>query len=241
MTGGGRWGCAIGLLVGGLFAFSSVLADCRIAIDIGHSPARPGALSASGVWEYRFNERFARELVSLGGGKKGLDLFLLNPAGEELSHRRRLGLAAKRGAEVLLSIHHDSANPRYLQTRLIGDRPLRYTDRFEGYSLFVSSLNPQFADGRRLADLIGSNLRATGRAPTLHHAEPIPGEGRPLLDRRLGIYDAPFGVLRGAAIPAVLLEVGVILNPAEEQRLDTATYRRAIQGAVLEAVERYCE
>ena len=46
----------------------------RVAIDIGHSPALPGATSASGRTEYEFNKRFAEELVAEGKARKSLAL-----------------------------------------------------------------------------------------------------------------------------------------------------------------------
>src|SRR3546814_4963502 len=61
---------------------------------------------------------------------------------------------------------------------------------------------------------------AAGRRPSLHHAEAIEGEGRRLLDPIRGIYAGDsLKILRRAAAPAVLVEVGVIKNPAEEHKL----------------------
>src|SRR5262245_18583693 len=38
----------------------------RVALDVGHSKAIPGATSARGKTEYEFNKRFADELADLG-------------------------------------------------------------------------------------------------------------------------------------------------------------------------------
>jgi hypothetical protein len=60
-------------------------------------------------------------------------------------------------------------------------------------------------------------LTERGLAYSAHHAEPIRGEGRQLIDKALGIYryDQLF-VLRFNAAPAVLLEAGIIVNCADE-------------------------
>jgi N-acetylmuramoyl-L-alanine amidase len=43
----------------------------------------------------------------------------------------------------------------------------------------------------------------------LHHAEPVAGESRELIDRALGIYRYDeLAVLRTATMPAVLFEAG---------------------------------
>ena len=55
---------------------------------------------------------------------------------------------------------------------------------------------------------------AAGEKPSLYHAEPIAGENRPLLDRRLGVHRFDgLAVLKTATMPAVLVEAGVIVNP----------------------------
>jgi N-acetylmuramoyl-L-alanine amidase len=42
-------------------------------------------------------------------------------------------------------------------------------------------------DSYRFAQLLGNQLHAAGRAPSLHHAEPNEGENRQLLDQERGI------------------------------------------------------
>lgn len=61
---------------------------------------------------------------------------------------------------------------------------------------------------------------AAGEKPSLYHAEPIAGENRPLLDRRLGVHRFDgLAVLKTATMPAVLVEAGVIVNPDDEARV----------------------
>ena len=67
--------------------------------------------------------------------------------------------------------------------------------------------------------------------PTLHHAEKIPGEGRKLMDKDLGLYEFDdLIVLKTAAMPAVLLECGVIVNRSEEASLQTPEIQHRIVG-----------
>ena len=99
---------------------------------------------------------------------------------------------------------------------------------------------PYFKQSMAIATLIGKYLRSAGVAPTLHHAEPIPGENRQLLNREFGVYAAPFAVLKHATMPAALLEVGVIANRAEERDLEEPSYRARLQSDVLNALADYC-
>ena len=92
-----------------------------------------------------------------------------------------------------------------------------------------------------LATHLGQALRAEGLTPTLHHAEPIPGEGRTLLNRPLGIYEfGALAVLRNATMPALLLEAGLIVNRTEEQAIQSGQHHRKVAAALLAAVARHC-
>jgi N-acetylmuramoyl-L-alanine amidase len=213
----------------------------RVAVDIGHSPAVPGATSASGKREYEFNKRFAEELVAASKGRAGLALSIVNPKGENLALAARTKIAARRKSQVFVSIHHDSVQPKYLKTETVDGKERTFTETIRGYSFFVYTKNVAFKRSLELARLMGKNVAATGRTPTYHHAEPIPGENRPLLDKELGIYDASLAVLRTAASPAVLVEVGVIPNPAEEAFLEQPENRKAMQVALLEALQTFCK
>jgi N-acetylmuramoyl-L-alanine amidase len=75
---------------------------------------------------------------------------------------------------------------------------------------------------------------------SLHHAEPISGEGRKLIDWDLGVYDAPFAVLKNAASASILMELGVLIHPDEELLLEQPAYRSKMVEHVLAALNEYC-
>jgi N-acetylmuramoyl-L-alanine amidase len=56
-----------------------------------------------------------------------------------------------------------------------------------------------------------------------------------------GVKQAPFRVLVGAAMPAVLVEVGFLSNPDEEKLLVTDAYQGRVAGAILRGMSRYFE
>jgi N-acetylmuramoyl-L-alanine amidase len=209
----------------------------RVAVDVGHSQARPGARSATGKSEHDFNRRFAEELVARSESWRDLTLFMLT--GAKLSLRDRPDQAAQKGADLFLSIHHDSVSRKYIQHWEHAGQRLAYSDAFKGYSLFVWEDGAHAKESLAAATLIGKSLRRAHFSPTLHHAEPIAGENRKLLDRELGIYAAPFAVLRLASIPAVLFEVGIIVNREEERALDDAKVRAKIQLQLLKALRTF--
>jgi N-acetylmuramoyl-L-alanine amidase len=57
--------------------------------------------------------------------------------------------------------------------------------------------------------------------------------------RDLGVKQAPFVVLIGAAMPSVLAEISFVTNRNEAQLLRGSAYRQRIADALLEGIARY--
>jgi N-acetylmuramoyl-L-alanine amidase len=203
-------------------------------VDVGHFLAEPGALSARGRPELEFNRALAldlRDALEVRGDR----VRLIGAAGDVAVLSRRT--TAARGASLLLSVHHDSVQPHYLEEWRHEGETRRFSDRFAGFSLFVSRRNPELAASLACASAIGAALRVAGFAPSLYHAEPIPGESKPFADRLNGVhYFDNLVVLHAATQPAVLLEAGVIVNRVEELRLGEPATRRRIAEAVAAGV-----
>jgi N-acetylmuramoyl-L-alanine amidase len=209
----------------------------RVAIDIGHTPGRPGATSAAGATEYTFNKRMALLIAEDLRRQPGVLVTVINPTGREISLLQRGDVANQANADLFLSVHHDSVNERYKVSRAVGGRISRQSDRFRGYSVFYSDKNAEPTASLEFAKLLGRALREQGLLPTAHHAEKIPGEGRDFVLPEYGVYRFPdLLVLKRARMPAVLLECGVIVHPQEEEELNTAERQGQIAAAVRTAV-----
>ena len=215
-------------------------AACVVAIDIGHTESSPGAVSARGVGEYVFNRNIANLLLEEIRGD-GIDqAFIIDSNGKSLQQRTES--AKLQHADFLISIHHDSVQPSYLSTWTYEGAEHRYSDRFQGFSLFVSHKNPQAEESLELARDIGSQLLDAGFSPSLHHAEKISGENRELVDRKRGVYIFDdLIVLKTAAMPAVLLECGIIVNRQEETRLTDPANQNKLVKAVTAGIEQACK
>lgn len=217
-------------------------AEFRIFLDVGHTPAQWGATSARGVKEYDFNEQLAgrieEELTS--AGFRSVQVF-------KTDRRGRPGLLVRAdtandwSADLLLSIHHDSVQPQYLQSWTYDGKELRYSDAFRGFSLFVSRANASYEGSLRLAVSLADQMIARGRPFATYHAEDVDGERHEFVDATRGIYRSDgLAVLRLAKMPAVLLETGVIVNRDEERLLASPEGRETIAKAVTGAVADFC-
>ena len=193
-------------------------------MDVGHYQAEPGVISASGRAEFEFNLDLAL-LIKAELEKASLQVRLIGEKGDYAVLQDRPREA--KGADLFLSVHHDS----------VKERLLPQAGRFAGFSLFVSRRNPKLKKSLACASAIGARLRAAGFTPSRYHADPRLGESRPFADERNGVhYYDNLAVAKTAAMPAVLLEAGVIVNRAEEAKLRDPAIRSRIAEAAAAGV-----
>jgi N-acetylmuramoyl-L-alanine amidase len=227
-------------------AAASVPAETfTVAIDVGHTKVSPGAISVTGKPEYEFNLRIARKLEEALKSKPAGDPNTIRPfiisSEKPMSLERRTRLAASNNADLFVSIHHDSAQDKYLKDRETDEgETQKFTDRFSGYSIFVSKKNPRFEESFALARRIGQAMQKSKFTFARHHNEAIAGENRPIIDPDAGVYAFDdLVVLKTASMPAVLVECGVILNPKEEQDLLTSERQATIVAAIVRGIRDY--
>jgi N-acetylmuramoyl-L-alanine amidase len=214
----------------------------RVALDIGHYTAAPGAISARGFTEFTYNRKLGQAaLIALRAAGFG-ETLLIGESGDPMPLTRRSRIARDEHADLFVSLHHDSVQKQHFSEWIVNDRKQWYSDTFHGYSIFVSATSRQAAESKTFATLLGRDLRVLGLTPSLHHAEPIPGEGRVLLDPYLGIYRFDeLAVLRGATMPALLLESAIIVNRDEEREILSGAYHAKVVAALVAAISQYCD
>jgi N-acetylmuramoyl-L-alanine amidase len=228
-------------LVGVYFqAMAAETSSCMVGIDIGHDRLASGATSARGRTEWSFNFDLATRLYDTMRSN-GLNAYLINPSAAQIKLSDRPRIAENAGATLFIAIHHDSVQPQYMSQWEWDGHTRLYSDRFNGFGLFVSAKNPAFDESVKVADDIADGLLARGLRPSLHHAEPIKGENRPLLDAGRGIYQFDdLVVLKTANIPAVLIEAGIIVNREQELEVSTPGFQQKVVDAVMAAANSHC-
>jgi N-acetylmuramoyl-L-alanine amidase len=210
-----------------------------VAIDIGHSKSKYGATSSRGIGEYWFNKSIGVMLQEKLNKTRITKAVLINNDGQRLSLSQRVAKINSSHANILVSIHHDSVQQKYLKKWTYENRNLNYCDLFSGHSIFVSRKNVYFNNSYRIAKIIGNFFLEHEIRPTLHHAEAIQGESRELLSQQLGIYDADFLVLSKSQMPAVLIECGIILNREDEQKLKDNEYQNKITDILCDSIVKF--
>ena len=224
--------CIVALFAYFLFFAISTSAACAsdIILDPGHNPHQPGAISCTGVYEYKYNDKLARE-VEYALNNSNVDTKLTREPQQDKSLTERT--LDTQNARLFISLHHDSVQPQFIE--YINGHPM--STKAEGYSIFVSRKNKYFNQSVEYAKRLAMNLRAMGLSPSTHHGEKIKGENRQVLDKELGIYIYDdLIVLKKSQCPAILYEAGVIVNPSDEKRVRGKEFKSKVSQAIVNTV-----
>ncbi len=211
---------------------------------MGHTAESEGAISARKVAEFFFNLHLAQRIQEELKADGFVETRLLVIEGKSKpSLFRRVAAANNLGASLFLSIHHDSVPDRLLEDWEFDGKKSHFSDRFSGYSVFVSRDNPEFKTSLQFAELVGKEMRAEGLQYAQQYTQAIMGRYRhELLDKETGVYRYDqLVVLRKTRMPAVLLEAGSIINRDEELKMGSPERQGIITSGVTAAVKEFCD
>ena len=206
-------------------------AKFRILLDVGHTAKSEGAISARNVPEFSFNLHLAQRIEEKlkDAGFAGTRL-LVTEGKARSSLVRRVAVANSLPADLFLAIHHDSVPNKLLENWEFEGKKRHFSDRFSGYSVWVSRDNPEFKTSLSFAELLAREMKAQGLEYAHQYTQPIMGHYQhPILNKETGVYSFDqLVVLRTTRMPAVLLEAGSIINRDEELKMDSAERRDII-------------
>jgi N-acetylmuramoyl-L-alanine amidase len=216
----------------------------KIVLDVGHTAESEGAISARNVAEFVFNLRLARRIEEKLKAEGFAETRLLVTEGRARpSLFRRVAAANRLQADLLLSIHHDSVPDSFLENWEFEGKKSHFSDRFSGYSVFVSRDNADFKASLLFANFVAKEMKALGLQYAQQYTQPIMGRYQhPLLNEETGVYSYDkLIVLKSTRMPAVLLEAGSIINRDEELKMDSPERQDMVAGGVTAAVKQFCE
>jgi N-acetylmuramoyl-L-alanine amidase len=217
-----------------------------VVIDPGHGGAETGAIGPAGTMEKELTLALARSLAARLRSELGLEVVLTRDDDVVVDLDARAALANQHKADLFLSIHLNStvrgrargAETYFLSLQATDDRAavLASHENLTGEGEAAAPGTEHFDLQLLLWDLAQSrHLASSQRFATLVQEEL--NRALELPDR--GVKQAPFRVLMGAAMPAVLVELGFLSNRDEEQRLRDPAYREQLVGTLVRAVARF--
>jgi len=214
----------------------------RIVIDPGHGGHDPGA-QGKGVNEADLVLDVALRLEKLLTAVPGVEVILTRRTDEFIPLPERTAIANREGADLFLSIHANASTSA--QARGIETYFLNFASNLSAASVAARENAASGQAMGALPDIVKAialnNKLDESRdfATQVQHAmmEKLRGQNKALRD--LGVKQAPFVVLIGAAMPSVLAEISFVTNPQEARLLKSGAYRQKIAEALYGAVRKY--
>lgn len=214
----------------------------RIVIDAGHGGHDPGAQS-NGVVEAELVLDVARRLARLIQKQTAIEVVMTRDSDVFIPLEERTVIANREGADLFLSIHANAS--RNASARGIETYFLNFASNPEAEAV---AARENSASGRTMHSL-PEIVRAIALNNKIDESRDFAEMVQRSMVRRLavrnrqvkdlGVKQAPFVVLIGAAMPSVLAEISFVTHRQEGQLLKSASYRQQIAESLFDAVLRY--
>jgi N-acetylmuramoyl-L-alanine amidase len=184
----------------------------------------------------------ARRLKSALESRLGLRVILTRDSDETVALDQRAALANNNKADLFLSLHANaSVRPSATGAEVFYLGVDDYADAAQRVSLGERAALPVFGGGTRDIEVIPwemAQVRYIEESAALAQAiEAALRERVPVSPRAM--QQAPFRVLVGANMPAVLLEMGFMTNPAQEKQLMSDAFQADVVEALVASIVRF--
>jgi N-acetylmuramoyl-L-alanine amidase len=215
----------------------------KIIIDAGHGGKDPGAVGRNGMREKDIVLKLARILAEKVRDKLHCQPVLTRGTDVFLPLEKRTAMANIEKADLFISLHvnaHKYTNVQGLETyflnialdedsmNLAARENATSTKNISDLQMILNDLmlNTKIHESSRLAEFVHSGLMSE-----------VKGGYKQVKNR--GVRQAPFYVLIGAEMPAVLVEIGYITNSVECARLGSDAYLTRVASGIVTGIERY--
>ena len=218
-----------------------------IAIDAGHGGRDPGAIASNGLREKTLALAFARELRTVLVESGRYQVVMTRDGDRKIRLKRRVVIARNASADLFLSIHLDRLENRDVRGASV------YTLSDEASDVETAELAARENKADIVADVdltdgydedVAKVLISLVQQNTMNCSAALAATLLPELERVAPLIRRPhrfgdFRVLKAPDIPSVLVELGFLSNDQDAERLTSKTHRRALAGAILNALDTY--
>jgi N-acetylmuramoyl-L-alanine amidase len=213
-----------------------------VVIDPGHGGSESGAVGSTGLEEKDVVLDVGRRLARMLREQAGLEVYLTREGDQLLPLASRTALANHQQADLFISLHANAStspgargSETYFLSAEATDDEARNLAALENRVAGEGRGAGELDDGLEM--ILWDLAQTEYLLESSRLAERIQEELNRLLDTpNRGIKQAPFRVLEGATMPAVLVEVAFITNPEEELLLLKEPFRERIATALYRSV-----
>lgn len=228
----------------GALAKQLALGVRRIVLDAGHGGKDPGALGyLKGVKEKDITLQIAKRVARKLRERHGYEVLMTRDSDRFLTLEERTAFANTKNADLFISIHTNAHRKRdahgietYFLNLATDDDAIRVAAMENATSTKnISDLQTILSDLMQNAK-INESSRLASNVQTAMYGN-LKKRYRQI--KNLGVKQAPFYVLLGAQMPAILVETSFISNPRECKRLVDPKYQDRLADAIVDGVKGY--
>ncbi|HSC29370.1 MAG TPA: N-acetylmuramoyl-L-alanine amidase [Vicinamibacterales bacterium] len=213
-----------------------------VVIDAGHGGEEEGARGPDGTLEKDVTLGVARRLKGALESRLGMRVILTRDSDQTVGLDERAAVANNNKADLFISLHANaSVRPSATGAEVFYLSLADYGDQGERAARGESERLPVFGGGARDIEVI---LWEMAQARYIEESAVFAQLVETALRARVpmsprAIQQAPFRVLVGANMPAVLVEMGFITNPDQERQLASDTFQTSFVQALVDGIVRY--
>lgn len=215
----------------------------RIVLDPGHGGKDPGA-TANGLREKDIVLKLAKQLKPILEREIGCKVLLTRDTDTFISLEERTAIANTKNADLFISLHinaHPSPKVRGVETYYLNLSTNAEAMRVAAMENETST--HQMSDLQDiLSDIMkNSKINESSRLAQQVHQTMVAGLSENNFGKvqDLGVKQAPFYVLIGAQMPAILIEIAFISNEADAQNLQSAHFLKALAKEISSGIQSY--
>lgn len=211
-----------------------------VVIDPGHGGAEEGARGPSGSLEKDLTLSIAHGLKAAIENRLGLRALLTREGDTAVSLDDRAAFANNNKADLFISLHTNASLSKDVKgAEVFYLSPEGYAQAQQAATSTTSL--PAFGGGSRDIDLIlweVAQIQHLGQSAAFaaiveeELRAHVPMSARP-------VQQAPFRVLVGANMPAILVEMAFLTNAEQEQALASTEFQNTIVQALFDAIVRF--
>ncbi len=216
----------------------------KIVIDPGHGGKDPGAM-AYGLKEKDIVLNLAKILKKSLEKALGCEVVLTRTDDSFISLEERTAVANGNNADLFISLHvnaHSIASVHGLETYFLNLTNDREAMRVAAFENATSELQMSDLQDVLAGIMKNSKIKESSRLAHNVHNTLISGlkkDKQTLKD--LGVKQAPFYVLIGAEMPAILVEIAFISNPKEAKKLGKIEFLDSFADQIVKGIRFYVD
>ena len=215
----------------------------KIVLDPGHGGKDPGA-SAFGLVEKNIVLTIAKKLAPILARQTGAEVILTRDNDQFIPLEQRTAIANTNDADLFISLHinaHPSPKVHGIETYYLNLTTNAEAMRVAAFENATST--HQMSDLQDiLSDIMkNSKINESSRLAGYVHNSLCGGINgiNGYNFKNLGVKQAPFYVLIGAEMPAILIEIAFITNPSDSDFLNKDNFLNTVASEITEGVQSY--